>query len=71
MPYLLGEMMRFAALRLMELEIEPLCRAAHGDRSAKPLIAYKGYHERDGEARAGTVDLRIQSSDEGRIFRPS
>jgi putative transposase len=71
MPYLLREMMRFAAQRLMELEIEPLCRAAHGDRSAKRLIVCNGYHERDGETRVGTVDLRIQSSDEGRIFRPS
>ena len=29
-----GEMIGFAAQRLMELETQPLCGAAHGERSA-------------------------------------
>ena len=44
---LLREMIGFAAQRLKELEIEPLCGAAHGERSPDRLNQRNGYRERD------------------------
>jgi putative transposase len=65
----LREMMGFAAQRLMELEVQGLSGAGHGERSADRLVQRNGYRERDwGEgaegprSRAGTVELRIPPS---------
>src|SRR5712672_3374734 len=55
----LREMIGFAAQRLMELESEALCGAGHGERSAERRNQRNGYRDRDGETRAGTVELRI------------
>ena len=65
---LLREMIGFAAQRLMELETEPLCGAAHGERSAERLNQRNGYRERDWETRAGTVELRIPKLRRGSYF---
>jgi transposase-like protein len=65
---LLREMIGFAAQRLMELETEPLCGAAHGERSADRLNQRNGYRERDWETRAGTVELRIPKLRRGSYF---
>jgi putative transposase len=56
---LLREMVGFAAQRLMELEVEGLTGAAHGERSPDRINYRNGYRERDWETRAGTVELRI------------
>ena len=42
----LHKMISFAAPRLMELETEPLCGAAHGERCAERLNQRNGYQAR-------------------------
>ena len=64
----LREMIGFAAERLMELDTEPLCGAAHGERSPDRLNQRNGYRERDWETRAGTVELRIPKLRRGSYF---
>jgi len=56
---LLREMIGFAAERLMELEVGGLTGAAHGEKSPERLVRRNGYRDRDGQMRAGTVELRI------------
>ena len=65
---LLREMIGFTAQRLMELEVDGLTGAGHGERSPDRLTYRNGYRERDWETRAGTVELRIPKLRKGSYF---
>jgi transposase-like protein len=65
---LLREMVGFAAQRLMELEVESLTGAAHGERSPDRINHRNGYRDRDWQTRAGTVELRIPKLRKGSYF---
>jgi transposase-like protein len=64
----LREMIAFAAQRLMDLDVEGLTGAGHGERSADRLNHRNGYRDRDWETRAGTVELRIPKLRKGSYF---
>jgi putative transposase len=58
----------FAAHRLMELEVESLTVAGHGERSADRINQCNGYRDRGWETRAGTMELRIPKLRKGLYF---
>ena len=55
----LREMIGFAAERLMELEVQGLTGAGHGERSPERVNSRNGYRDRVWETRAGSVELKI------------
>jgi putative transposase len=65
---LLREMVGFAAQRLMELEVESLTGAAHGERDPDRINHRNGYRDRVWETRAGAVELRIPKLRKGSYF---
>jgi hypothetical protein len=65
---LLREMIGFAAERLIELEVQGLTGAAHGERSPVRLVQRNGYRDRDWVTGAGTVELRIPKLRTGSYF---
>lgn len=62
------EMIKFAAQRLMELDVETLTGAAHGVRDPNRVTQRNGYRPRDWETRAGTVELQIPKLRTGSYF---
>jgi len=65
---LLREMIQFVAQRMMEMDVEGLCAAAYGERSAERMNSRNGYRERGWETRAGSVGLKIPKLRQGSYF---
>ena len=65
---LLREMISFVTGRMMEMEVDSLTGAAHGERSADRLNSRNGYRTRDWETRAGTVPVAIPKLRKGSYF---
>ncbi len=65
---LLREMIGFTAQRLMELEVQGLTGAGHGERSLERTNHRNGYRDRIWETRAGTVELKIPKLRKGSYF---
>jgi putative transposase len=65
---LLREMMAYVANRMMDLEVESLTGAGHGERSPARINHRNGYRQRAWETRAGTVDLEIPKLRKGSYF---
>ena len=65
---LLREMIRFVAQRLMELDVETLCGAGYGERTADRINHRNGYRPRLWDTRAGSVDLEIPKLRKGSYF---
>jgi putative transposase len=65
---LLREMMAYVANRMMDMEVESLTGAGHGERTPARMNHRNGYRERTWETRAGTVDLEIPKLRKGSYF---
>jgi putative transposase len=66
---LLREMIGFVCQRMMELDVDSLCNAAHGERKpGERLNSRNGYRERTWDTRAGSVPLKIPKLREGSYF---
>ena len=64
----LREMIEVISNRLMEMEVEGLPGAAHGERSAARTNQRNGYRARSWETRVGTVDFAILKFWKGSLF---
>ena len=65
---LLREMIQFVAQRLMDLDVETLCGAGYGERTAERVNHRNGYRPRLWDTRAGSVDLQIPKLRRGSYF---
>jgi transposase-like protein len=65
---LLREMMAYVANRMMDMEVESLTGAGHGERTPARINQRNGYRERAWETRVGTVDLAIPRLRKGSYF---
>lgn len=65
---LLRDMIQFVAQRLMDMDVESLCAAAYGERTAERVNSRNGYRPRQWDTRAGSVDLKIPKLRQGSYF---
>src|SRR5579884_3165592 len=65
---LLREMIQYVAQRMMDMDVEGLCAAAYGERTADRQNSRNGYRDRLWETRAGSVDLKIPKLRKGAYF---
>lgn len=55
------EIIGFAAERLMQIEVEALTGAAHGEKSPERLVQRNGYRDRDWESGPGPWNFGSRS----------
>ena len=65
---LLREMIGYVAQRLMQLDVEGLVGAAHGERDESRENWRNGYRDREWHTRSGTIPLRIPKLRRGSYF---
>jgi putative transposase len=65
---LLREMIGYVAQRLMQLDVDGLVGAAHGERGDERENWRNGYRDRDWHTRSGTIPLRIPKLRRGSYF---
>lgn len=65
---LLREMIQFVAQRLMDMDVDTLCGAGYGERTAERINHRNGYRPRLWDTRAGSVDLEIPRLRKGSYF---
>lgn len=68
MPISSNKRFNFALQRLMEMDVEALCKSAHGGRSEERINSRNDYSERSLETRVGTIDLKIPKLRTGSYF---
>ncbi|MBB3899882.1 hypothetical protein GGQ83_003349 [Roseococcus suduntuyensis] len=61
-------MIEFAGLHLMDLEVGDVTGFVHSECSPDRLVQRNGYRDRDWQARASTVELRIDKLRRGSDF---
>lgn len=67
-PDLLREMIKTFAEALMSAEADAVCGAPYGQRSDERTNQRNGYRAREGDTRAGTVELAIPKLRQGSYF---
>lgn len=65
---LLRDMIQYVAQRMMDMDVESLCQAAYGERSADRANSRNGYRGRQWDTRAGSMDLKIPKLRKGSYF---
>jgi len=66
---LLREMIAFVAGQMMEIDVDNLTGAPHGERNPEVRNTHRnGYRDRTWQTRAGTVDVRIPKLRKGSYF---
>jgi putative transposase len=66
---LLRDMIGFVCQRMMELDVDSLCNAGHGERKpGERLNSRNGYRDRSWDTRAGSIPLKIPKLREGSYF---
>ena len=64
---LLRDMVQYVAQRMM-VDVESLCQAAYGERTAERTNSRNGYRDRQWDTRTGSVDLTIPKLRKGSYF---
>jgi transposase-like protein len=67
-PDVLREILTEAVTKLMALEVDGLCGAGYGERSADRVNARNGYRPRPWDTRLGTIDLALPKLRQGTYF---
>jgi putative transposase len=67
-PDVLREILTEAVTKLMAVEVDALCGAGYGERSAERVNARNGYRARPWDTRLGTIDLALPKLRQGTYF---